>query len=380
MKGLGALLALGDTVDSMDGSSVSITSGSPSDDSNMFSAGDSGPAIQITGDDDGPIIAASKNGNVFVDFNAKWCGPCRAFGPVVEQLAGEYPGRVFKVDTDANPGLANKYGISSIPSLMIMSNGQIGKRGTGGSGISTLRQWMGASAPVSAPSVTSSGSPTVADTVVASTTTYAGAEGWGNPPDNSGWKQVLLDGKKYWNKGGANGQFTAASQTTGAAVVAPTLVTQTTDQVSSPPVVYGKVPSPLFSTPTPSTAPAASVAPSGNVSVTVNVAADQNAWSYILQKGNAKWQAVILDGVHAFRNKNTGSFQKGESIRGLSGMRMGGLGFAGIAGFLGAVTVSVPTYTTVKGGGGSIGKTVGIVAGSVVGIGLLGYLIYRAVR
>lgn len=379
MRGLGALLAIHDTVDSMDGSSVSITSGSPGDDSNYFDTG-GGAAIAITTDDDSAIIAASNNGNVFVDFNATWCGPCRAFGPVVEQLAGEYPGMVFKVDTDKNPNLANKYGISSIPSLMIMRNGQIGKRGVGGSGIGTLRQWMGAAAPVSAPQVTTSGAPSVADTVSSGTTTYSGAEGWGNPPDNTGWKQVLLNGQKYWNKGGANGQFTAAAQTTGAAVASPTLVTQTTDQASAPPV-YGKVPSPLFSTPTPSSAPAAAVAPTGNVSVTVSVAADSNAWSYILQKGNPKWQAVILDGVHAFRNKNTGSFQKGESIRGMSGMRMGGLGFAGIAGFLGAVTVSVPTYTTVKsGGGGSIGKTVGIVAGSVVGIGLLGYLIYRAVR
>ena len=61
-----------------------------------------------------------------VDFWASWCGPCRVFGPVFEQVSGRHADAVFgKVDTGAQPGLAGGFGISSIPTLMVIRDGII---------------------------------------------------------------------------------------------------------------------------------------------------------------------------------------------------------------------------------------------------------------
>ncbi len=62
---------------------------------------------------------------VLVDFWAPWCSPCRMVSPLVEELAAEYEGKVLfaKVDVDGNPKMANKYGIMSIPTLLIFKGG-----------------------------------------------------------------------------------------------------------------------------------------------------------------------------------------------------------------------------------------------------------------
>ena len=64
---------------------------------------------------------------VFVDFWAEWCGPCRMVGPVVEELANDYEGKVkfVKVNVDEANDLASKYNVFSIPTLILLNKGEI---------------------------------------------------------------------------------------------------------------------------------------------------------------------------------------------------------------------------------------------------------------
>ncbi len=72
-------------------------------------------------------------GAVLVDFSATWCGPCKKLEPIVHEIAGDYDGRlkVVKVDVDKAPGIAARFAVMSVPTLLFFRDGQVRDQVTG---------------------------------------------------------------------------------------------------------------------------------------------------------------------------------------------------------------------------------------------------------
>jgi thioredoxin 1 len=81
---------------------------------------------------------------VVVDFWAEWCGPCRMIAPALDEISGQVGDKVkiVKLNVDENPEVAAKYGIMSIPTLLMFKNGEISSRQVGAAPKQKLHQWI----------------------------------------------------------------------------------------------------------------------------------------------------------------------------------------------------------------------------------------------
>jgi len=83
--------------------------------------------VQQVGDDSFEREVLQSPVPVLIDFWAPWCAPCRAIAPVVEEIAGDYAGKlkVVKMNVDDNPGTPARYGVRGIPNLILFQGGQV---------------------------------------------------------------------------------------------------------------------------------------------------------------------------------------------------------------------------------------------------------------
>jgi thioredoxin 2 len=102
------------------------------------------PWIVEANDDTFAKVAEQSSVPVLVDFWAPWCGPCRMVSPALAQLAGERPGKLklVKVNVDNSPRLQQRFGVQSIPTLMVFRKGQVLARQAGAAPAAALRTWL----------------------------------------------------------------------------------------------------------------------------------------------------------------------------------------------------------------------------------------------
>ena len=88
---------------------------------------------QIVSSADFESVVLNASEPVLVDFFATWCGPCKMLAPVLDEVAGEVAGRaqVVKVDIDASPDLAQRYGVMSVPTLAVFKDGEVATHAVG---------------------------------------------------------------------------------------------------------------------------------------------------------------------------------------------------------------------------------------------------------
>ena len=102
------------------------------------------PWIVDAGDDNFTEIAEKASVPVVVDLWAPWCGPCRMVSPVLAELAAEFAGRMklVKVNVDESPRLQSRFGVQSIPTLLLLDRGQVKATQIGAPPPSALRSWL----------------------------------------------------------------------------------------------------------------------------------------------------------------------------------------------------------------------------------------------